>query len=124
MAKGSGSGGRSGRGRAGGSGGGGSGGGGLSSSSTPSEVATAAAAAASGVPDSERVGRGVFISDAFDRLGGGNITLDEFKRKLNQARGSGSITLSRADLAYILDQTKVSRSLIDDGTSTFHFIRL
>lgn len=52
------------------------------------------------------------------------LSLEEFKQRLLKANQEQLLTLSRADMAYALDQQDVSASEINDLNSTFHFIYL
>lgn len=68
----------------------------------------------------------VFVSSAWEslRADGVDITLDEFKQRLIEANQRRLLTLSRADMAYALDQSLVRPSEFEHMNSTFHFIYL
>lgn len=70
----------------------------------------------------------VFISRVWETLQQQHpdlkLSLEEFKQRLLTANQEQLLTLSRADMAYALDQQDVSASEINDLNSTFHFIYL
>ncbi|MCW5807924.1 MAG: hypothetical protein KIT31_36565, partial [Deltaproteobacteria bacterium] len=68
----------------------------------------------------------VFISALWDALDGdqpAGMTLDGFKRWLVEANAAQAVTLLRADLAPIMDQTLIAASEIVDRGATFHFVK-
>ncbi len=65
----------------------------------------------------------VFIHAAY-QIGDFEETLSEFKERLLRALSKGYVVLARADLVSAMDSHDVYKSEIDDGISTFNFIKL
>jgi hypothetical protein len=66
-----------------------------------------------------------WIHEAYDKWKedtGSSDTLDQFKRNLMDARASGEITLSRADLTGAFPKEKADQSAMGDSLSQYHFI--
>lgn len=65
----------------------------------------------------------VFISAVLDEMDN-RVSMEKFREVLVELNQLRLITLSRADMAFALNQTYVRASEFEHMTSTFHFIRI
>lgn len=87
------------------------------------ETIIAAAKAVAARNDSATFGPKVFISAVWEELDR-RVSMEQFRTLLVELNRQMLITLSRADMAYALDQRHVQASEFTHMTSQFHFIRI
>lgn len=87
------------------------------------ETILSAAKAVAAKNSEATLGPKVFISAVLDEMDN-RVSMEKFRELLVELNRMMLITLSRADMAYALNQTYVRASEFEHMNSQFHFIRI